>query len=177
MQDRGLGRIDDNITMLEENITIFEENITIQEIEKIQNQLQIDFSAVLSIEPIWILFFILISLLVFYKYSQYHRNNLYRREAINQWNQILAKDDFTLKAHHLLELMHSVAEDYYQESEIPEVDNEKWWEFIQYNSKVVIDDKVLEIWQTLHHKPETKITGRDMMLIAHAVRSWIKTHK
>ena len=177
MQDRGLGRIDDNITMLEENITIFEENITIQEIEKIQNQLQIDFSAVLSIEPIWILFFILISLLVFYKYSQHQRNNQYRREAINQWNQILARDDFTLKTHHLLELMHSVAEDYYKESEIPKVTDDKWWEFIQENSKVIADKKILDICYRLHHKPETKIIGRDMMLIAHATRKWIKTHR
>lgn len=131
----------------------------------------------LSLE--WIITLLILLSLAFYlgiKWYQNYQANFYRREAIIQWQQILAGKDNIKKIQELLELMKQVGVVYFGDETVASLSGDAWWEFVENHSKVIADRKIREVTHRILYQSDTKATGREMMYIAKATRKWIETH-
>lgn len=127
----------------------------------------------------WYLVLALLLAFVLHKGLQMYRayqRNLYKREALAELTG-LNKSSEDEKTALLLALMKRVALQHFGRDKVAALSHDAWWDFMESNSKVKVDDTLRTYTQAVLYDADVKHDSKNIQKLEGITATWIKTHQ
>ena len=128
----------------------------------------------------WIALVLLLLSYGFYWYikkQKLYQSNLYRRQALQEWQKIQNEKSLLEQSQALLLLIKRVGLQHFGREKVAHLSADKWWDFVQKHSKVKIDNTLRELIHEILYNPTASISKEQNETIATLTEVWIETHQ
>jgi len=110
------------------------------------------------------------------KYGALYRNNLYRREALQELSGLHRGEDAVKEIHILLDLIKRVALQQFGREKVASLSHNEWWDFVEKNSRSKVSTDLRKLSQKILYSPDTQATSEDVKAMVKVAKVWIVTH-
>ncbi len=128
----------------------------------------------------WIALVLLLLSYGFYWYikkQKLYQSNLYRRQALQEWETIQNKETPLKQSQALLLLIKRVALQHFGREKVAHLNGDAWWNFLERHSKVKIDNELRQLIHEILYSPTASITQEQKEAITILTKVWITTHQ
>ena len=128
----------------------------------------------------WIAVILLLASYGFYWYIKrraHYQANLYRRQALTEWETIQNSETLLEQSQSMLLLIKRVALQHFGRERVATLSGDAWWDFVEQYSDATIDAPLRKLSQELLYTQETAITKEQSDALATVTKIWIETHQ